>query len=219
MLKKERIIDLLRKVRKTAFLSLSSKLEKELKECHSLLDLGCGQDSPIGYLSRSFYSVGVDIFQPYVEESRKKGIHNEYILADVTRIKFKPRSFDGVIAHNLLEHLPKEEGRKLLPKMESWARKKVIIGVPNGYQPHEAYDGNPYLAHKSSWSAPELRAQGFKVYGMDGWRILRGVYGELKFKPWLFWLLISDITQKVTYYFPGLASSLLAVKEIIKEAQ
>ena len=46
-------------------------LKQELKDCESVLDLGCGPDSPLQYCSNVQHSVGVEAFQPYLEESKK----------------------------------------------------------------------------------------------------------------------------------------------------
>lgn len=100
--------------------------------------------------------------------------------------------------------------------MEKWAKKKVIITTPNGYLWQNGYDNNPLQQHKCGWSVDELKELGFKVYGMNGWKKLRGYKGGIKYKPLLFWTIISDLTQKLTYHFPNLAFQLFAVKEIEK---
>ena len=46
-------------------------LKQELKDCESVLDLGCGPNSPLQYCSNVQLSVGVEAFQPYLEESKK----------------------------------------------------------------------------------------------------------------------------------------------------
>ena len=46
-------------------------LKQELKDCESVLDLGCGPNSPLQYCSNVQHSVGVEAFQPYLEESKK----------------------------------------------------------------------------------------------------------------------------------------------------
>jgi len=46
-------------------------LKQELKDCQSVLDLGCGPDSPLQYCTNVQHSVGVEAFQPYLEESKK----------------------------------------------------------------------------------------------------------------------------------------------------
>jgi len=83
-----------------------------------VLDLGCGRSSPIRYCPVS-YSVGVELFEPYLEESKKMKIHNEYILADIRKVEFKPKSFDCVLALDGLEHLTKKEGLSLI-KVSRW---------------------------------------------------------------------------------------------------
>ena len=49
-----------------------SVLKKELKDCQSVLDLGCGPDSPLQYCKNIKLSIGVEAFQPYLDESQKK---------------------------------------------------------------------------------------------------------------------------------------------------
>ena len=47
--------------------------------CDSLLDVGCGEESPIHLFSSELkYSVGVDSHQPSIDRSRAAGIHTEY---------------------------------------------------------------------------------------------------------------------------------------------
>jgi len=188
-------------------------LKKELSNCNTVLDIGCGYNSPIQYCDVSF-SVGVELYEPYLQESKKKGIHNQYIKADIRRIEFKPKSFDAVVALDVLEHLIKEEGYKLIKKMEKWSRKKIFIIMPNGYLWQNGYDNNPLQEHKSGWSAKELEKLGFKVFGINGWKELRGYRGEIKYKPTLLWTIISNLTLKITYRYPKYAFQLLAVKQL-----
>lgn len=192
-------------------------LRKELHGCSTFLDLGCGCNSVLARthsLSTGTFSVGVEIFEPYLQESRRKQIHSHYIQADVRMIEFKPKSFDAVVAIELLEHLTKDEGTELLNKMKGWARKKIIITTPNGYISQGSYDGNPAQEHKSGWGVDELKGHGFRVFGMNGWKRLRGPQGVIRYKPTFLWTRVSDVTQKITYYYPGIAFQLLAVKQV-----
>jgi hypothetical protein len=207
------LIEVLSPLYKRLFPGLIENLKKELASCDTVLDLGCGYSSAIQYCNVPF-SVGVELFEPYLEESIKKGIHNQYIKADVTRMEFTHKSFDAVIALNLLEHLTKQEGAELLSKMESWATKKVVVFTPNGYIWQNAYDDNALQEHRSGWSADEFRELGYKVYGMNGWKRLRGHRASIKHKPTFLWGRISDLTQKITRRCPNQAFQLLAIKEI-----
>jgi len=187
-------------------------LKKELSDCSSVLDLGCGYNSPIQYCNISF-SVGVEMFDSYLAESKKKKIHNEYIKNNILDVDFPPKSFDAVLCLEVLEHLTKEEGIKLINKMEKWAKKKIIITTPNGYLYQDGYDNNPLQEHKSGWNVDDFKKLGFNVFGINGWKKLRGYKGEIKFKPKIFWIIISDITQKVVYYYSSKAFQLFAIKK------
>ncbi len=98
--------------------------------------------------------------------------------------------------------------------MEKVARKRVIIFTPNGFLPQEVFDGNVRQFHKSGWSVEEMRALGFRVTGIMGWKFLRGKKGSLKFSPKTFWSLLSTLSQKWVRKRPGWAFQLLCVKEV-----
>jgi 2-polyprenyl-3-methyl-5-hydroxy-6-metoxy-1,4-benzoquinol methylase len=134
-------------------------LKRELKDCNSVLDLGCGPDSPSKNCNAR-YSVGVDVFGPYVKASKDKRIHDEYIISDIRHLNFKPNSFDAVFLIEVLEHLTKKDGEMLLQKAETWARKKVIFSSPNGYFPQFDINGNPFSRHLSGWEVKEIRGRG-----------------------------------------------------------
>jgi SAM-dependent methyltransferase len=208
---------LIRHIYRFFFPSVTKYIQKELAGCQTVLDLGCGKgfDSPLEGLPLS-YTLGVDIFEPYLEKCQQMKIHSDYIRADIREIEFKDSSFDAVLMLEVLEHFTKEEGRRLLDKSSSWAKKKVIITTPNGYIWLDMLDGNPFQKHISGWSMEELRGLGFNVTGLLGWKKLRGHQGRPQYKPVLLWEVTSDLTQKVTRHYPGLSSRLLAVKIVDK---
>jgi SAM-dependent methyltransferase len=188
-------------------------LKKELEPLFSVLDIGCGDNSPLRYCKVA-RSVGVDIFEPAVQESRKRGIHDNYIIADAAKLEFKDRSFDVVVLFEVLEHLNKEEGRMLLEKAEKWAVKKVIISCPNGYSSQPERYGNPYQAHRCGWDIEEITTHGYLPYGMVGlrWKPGRFLFFPLAF--WVFWVVISVALQKLTYRHPKLAFEICYVKNL-----
>lgn len=190
-------------------------LRKELIGCNTILDVGCGKNSQIQYLN-VYYSVGVDIFEPYLQESKEKKIHNKYIKTDITRIKFKSNSFDAVLCTEVIEHLTKEEGTELIKKMKKWARKKVIITTPNGYKLQGTTHNNIFQKHKCGWNTKELRKLGFKVYGRRGWKGFKNIKGNdgmIKYKPILLWIILLDLTEKITHNYPNQACNLLAISK------
>ena len=115
----------------------------------------------------------------------------------------------------VLEHLTKKEGYELIKKMESIAKRKIIISTPNGFLPQEEHDSNKLQIHKSGWTVDEFKNLGYKVEGIGGLKILRkGEKTEFKYGPRILNLIFSNLTQKITYRFPRLAFELFAVKKL-----
>ena len=198
-------------------------LKQELKDCESVLDLGCGPDSPLQYCSNVQHSVGVEAFQPYLEESKKKQIHSEYVSKKIGNLDFEENSFDAVIMLEVIEHLEEQEGLEVLKKLEKWARKKVIISTPNGFFPQKVVDNNPMQVHLSGWDVEKMESLGFmKICGLAGLKHLRAeidhdsmdaeLFISMKYKPKFFWFMIATLSQILTYRLPKLAFGLFCVK-------
>jgi len=188
-------------------------LEKELRNCHSILELGCGRSSPLKYLRAGHYKVGIDLYDPYLIESKKAKIHDRYIKANILKVNFKNNSFDAVVLLDVIEHLTKEEGTSMIKKMERWAKKRIVIFTPNGFITQEEYDKNKLQLHKSGWNANEFKNRGFRVYGINGWKFLRGFRARIRFYPKILWEIISNLTQIFTYKHPESAFQLFCTKE------
>ncbi len=198
------------------FPSFAKELEEAVSGCQSILDVGCGSDSRIKAFSQSLYSVGVDIYKPNIEKSRQQRIHNKYYVMDVLEIgkRFKPRSFDCVIAIDVIEHLPKPDGLKLMKAMERIAKKKIVIFTPNSFLNQGEHGGNPWMTHKSGWTVDEMRQKGYKVLGINGWKPLRGEIAKIRYHPVLLWTIISEISQYLVKNIPKHAFQMLCIKEI-----
>lgn len=189
-------------------------LNRELRGCKSVLELGCGKNSPLRHVKKKWHAVGVDLFEDAINESKTRSIHDEYVIGDVLNVDFKERSFDAVIALDLIEHLKKEEGYKLLEHMQKFARKKVIIFTPNGFLEQGVLENNPFQQHHSGWSAQEMQKRGFRVYGVNGLKFLRGERARIKYSPKIVFEAISIISQIFTYFFPSHSFQIFCVKRI-----
>lgn len=191
------------------------ELEKAASGCKTLLDVGCGENSPVRHFSQKIHSTGVDAFEPSIRKSRQAGIHDRYCRMDILEIgkRFKPNSFDCALASDVIEHLTKAEGLKLLRVMERIAIKKVVVFTPNGFLPQGEFGNNPWQRHRSGWTDDEMKSMGYTVTGINGWKPLRGAYACVKFRPRLFWSFISDLTQVFTRGHPKRAFQILCVKE------
>ncbi len=76
--------------------------------------------------------VGIDIFKSYLDEAKGKGVYQELILGDVRHLPLKDKSFDVVICMEVLEHLEKVDGEKLLGELERVAKRQVLLSTPVG---------------------------------------------------------------------------------------
>lgn len=198
-------------------------LKRELKDCKSVLDVGCGPSSPLQYCQNIEYSVGVEPFLPYLNESKKKKIHTKYLNKRAEDLSFPDDSFDAIIMLEVLEHLPKKTGREILKKVEKWAKKKIIISTPNGLLPQKKIDENPWQQHLSGWSVKDFRQLQYHVYGLAGLKFLRkesesetmnaSLLTPIKYRPKPLWFLVITVSQLFVYFLPNLAFELFCVKE------
>lgn len=182
-----------------------------------MLDVGCGSDSPLARLEGPVgTSVGVDIHEGDLRECRRRGIHDHHAVLDVQMLRtaFRPRSFDCALASDLIEHLEESAGYELISAMEELARRRVIVLTPNGFLEQPPDPDNPWQEHVSGWTVDEFERLGYRVLGVNGWKPLRTMYAEIRFRPLPLWDRVSVLTQPVTERRPRRAFQLLAVKDL-----
>lgn len=188
------------------------------KESKSILDVGCGKGEPMKFINRNqqFHTVGVDIFEPYIDLCKEQQIHDKYLVCDICDLPFAKKSFDTVLCMEVLEHLDKEDGEKLLRDIERIARKQVVLTTPVGNYEQEVFDDNLHQEHKYIWSPCEMKEQGYKTIGI-GMRNLGGKSGIQSPLPGFlhpfvnfFWVLAGP----VVYFAPGLAGDMVCIKKV-----
>jgi hypothetical protein len=182
-----------------------------------LLDVGCGESSPVQHFAAEIpHRIGVDAHAPSIELSRQRGIHNDYRVMDMLAIGegFGARSVDCVVALDVIEHLEKADGYRLLDMIEEIARKRVVVYTPNGFVPQPAEPGNEWQLHRSGWTATEMRERGYRIIGVGGWKQLRGPYALPKWRPRFFWERLALLTESRFESRPDCAFQVLCVKQI-----
>jgi len=207
--------------------TLDNCLQEELKDCQSVLDLGCGSRSPLIHIKHLKDSLGVEVYPPYLKASQKQKIHHRYLKENILNLDLAPKSFDAVILIEALEHLNKKDGLTILKLASTWARKKVILSTPNGYFPMGEVDQNPHQKHLSGWTPSQLDKLGFKVRGVSGLKALYtninhtpslinsdNNYYNIKYHPQAIFYYLNGIFQIFSYYHPKSAFGLFAVKSL-----
>ena len=168
------------------------------------------------YIRKDIKSVGLDAYEPNISKSRNKRIHSDYVLGSFERLEeyFDENSYDCVLANDVIEHLEKEDALIFLEKLLKIASKKVIIFTPNGFLPQEPYDGNKWMEHKSGWDIDEMKVLGFKVFGINGLKYIRGERCKIKYRPAIFWKVISAFTQLFTHRWTKYANQIFCIREL-----
>jgi cyclopropane fatty-acyl-phospholipid synthase-like methyltransferase len=179
---------------------------KEIPEgTASLLDVGCGRGF-IGALCRVYRDpstlVGIDVFSPYLESCKKNGLYDEVLRVDLSKsaLPFRNRAFEVATGIEVLEHLTREIGLRMLDEIERVAT-HVVLTTPGQFFVQQSYDANPSQRHLSHWSPRELEARGFTARGVGSLSLLRR------------WPALATALGPLTFPFPQLSSMFLCVRD------
>lgn len=194
-------------------------LKRHILGQHTVLELGAGRNSYIKQAASSIKVTAIDLFEPSIQYAKENKIYDFYINGDVNDLMkyFPKKSFDSVVAFDLIEHLTKEDGFRLIENMITVAKQKVIIYTPNGFQPQSAHDNNPFQEHISGWNYDEMINLGFEVHGINGHRDLRKMFANPTIKPAVLGTFISNMSILYLKLIKreDLSFSILCIKNIL----
>jgi len=191
-------------------------LKRDLADCESILELGCGSNSPILQIGYGDKTDAVDIWQPYVTKHKRNKSYRRCWRRDIMAMDIPANAYDAVVICDVLEHLSRAEviDSDLFGKIEGCARKKVIIFTPNGFIENDEVDGDPYQAHISQWKPGDYEKRGYKVVGATGLIYLFGKASLPKYRPYSVCAIVGMLTKPLVYLYPKLAWHSYAVKEL-----
>jgi len=142
------------------------------------LDVGCGcgkwgfllkrhRDPAVG---GRIYVAGVDLRESSVNALRAGSMYDEVKVADACELPFQDKSFDTVIACEVIEHLAPGKGSGLMRELRRVARQCVIVSTPNNAGLRKGADA--YEDHNSSYTFRDFKMLGFtQVIGLGQWRL------------------------------------------------
>lgn len=178
----------------------------------TLLDIGCGPDSLVRY-NNLILKTGLDAWKPSIKQARSNNTHQELIECKFEEIskKLGNKEYDFIIAIDFIEHLDKEAGEQLIKYMKEHCRIGAAIYTPNGFLYQPSLESGDFQLHKSGWIADDFKSHGFKVAGGAGLKFLRKEFHQIKYRPMVFWQMISYLSQILfTNKHPKYASALWA---------
>jgi hypothetical protein len=140
------------------------QLKKYLIKTDIVFDVGCGIKPQTFFIPRVHicvepFSQYRDIVKPFFPNPSHFIFLKEYAL-DAMRV-MDDNSVDTVFMIDVIEHLEKEDGLKLLQEADRIARKQIVVFTPLGFYPMHfkdknqkdawGLDGNDVQEHKSGW--------------------------------------------------------------------
>ena len=201
-----------------------------------ILDLGCGFGH-WGDLVDTHWAVhhmedrpsitGVDVHEGNLVFTQRRKVYDALVCAEVLEFLMTQadKSFDTILAMEILEHNPREWGTTLLKEMERVASKRLIISTPNYSDLRPGDIGptgipNPHNAHVSVWHSSELRALGYRIMGVRmNWKNERGGAFINRLLAKLRWFgernpTLKDVANMWVHRHPATAMYILCWKDL-----
>lgn len=166
---------------KITFRYLSQVLPAEV------LDAACGNGVFTNMLLETFPGVKVVAFDR--SEAALRYVKSEKYVADINKMPFSDQSFDCVIAHDVIEHLPVGIYEQALKELARVAKRHIIIAVPHDEKVLERSTQCPqckatfnYDLHMRSFSKETMRSlfknEGFVCRQIDTCDTITQYYGQ-----------------------------------------
>lgn len=148
--------------------ALLQSIGAHIAPCVSALDVGCGI-RPQNLVEPDIH-IMLEPFDEYVEILRYKYDGNPRCIVlqgdfGTLMPHFSDKSIDSVFLLDLIEHLEKEDGFRLLAEAERVAKRQVVVFTPLGFMPqhYEAGEldgwglgGATFQEHRSGWTPEDF---------------------------------------------------------------
>ncbi len=155
-----------------------------LRDTDRVLDVGCSVGTGSVVLDER-RTCGVDIHLDSLRTARAACRRGPVICADVVSLPFADGSYDIVVALDVLEHLDPDTGSRFIAELLRVSARDLIVLTPSGFDPQPAQPDQPWMEHRSGWTADQLEGWGLRVQGWGGPKALRiaGSGGQFRFGP------------------------------------
>lgn len=207
--------------------TLSDRVGQKLGPGDTVLDVGCGTGAFAQSLTyakrfRSRSVVGLDAHLPSLLKARSQGIYRDVVRGDVTRLPFRDCSFEIALCAEVIEHLRKDDGFRLVHELERVATKRTVLTTPNGFVPYRSLlhdpfqEGNPLSIHLSGWEPEELKGFGYRISG-NGLALIWGRRGVIFKAPAIFRPFVvatSYALNPIAAGMPRIAAGLICWKDL-----
>jgi SAM-dependent methyltransferase len=130
---------------------------ERLPDKSKVLELGCGAGVPTTRaLAHRLDVTGVDVSRRQLDLARRNVPTARFVCADMTRLAWRPESFDAVAAFYSIIHVPRDEHLQLFQDIVRWLRPGGLfvgtLGLSDTPAGHEA----DWLGVPMFWSSYDL---------------------------------------------------------------
>ena len=155
--------------------SLCDELISQLKPNSKILDLGCGVGLPFDkYLSNKNLSVtGIDISERHIELAKKNVKSAKYLVGDFFSKDIKGK-FDAIVSFFAIFHIPRNEHKKLMNKINSLLKKSGYILLTLGANSMKCAVNPDFVGAPMAWSSYSVE-NNKKLISNAGFEILMAV--------------------------------------------
>jgi len=115
------------------------------KDTSSILEVGCGNGIIINEIAKSKFAVGLDF-----SNTALKYVNREKVMGDCVNLPFAAKTFDMVIAAEVLEHLDQRTLNNTLLELQRVAKRYILVSVPFREKPWETFVKCGHCGHAYS---------------------------------------------------------------------
>lgn len=153
------------------YLIVLNKIINKLPKNSKVLDAGCGAGIPVSkFLSKKFKVIGIDISSRMLKLAKKNVPNAKFKKISLTKIKFRPQTFDLICSFFSLFHVKKEKIPTVLKNFYKSLRNNGYLIVALGESKKEKEEFLNFLGEKIYYaSTPKeklekiLKKLGFKL--------------------------------------------------------
>jgi len=139
----------------------------QIMNSEPILDCGCGYGGWAIMITEKLglkQIIGVDVWKPYLLIAHQTRCYDDTILASGAHLPFRDDVFKQTLCIEVLEHLGKKDGYKLLNEINRVSQGPIILTVPNGWVATENKVRSE--VHISAWANEDLEKYGYDLIQM-----------------------------------------------------
>ncbi|MFA5050345.1 MAG: class I SAM-dependent methyltransferase [Candidatus Micrarchaeia archaeon] len=132
------------------------KFSKQLPKGSNVIDLGCGAGIPVTkfLINKKYTVIGIDFAGGMIKLAKKNVPKAKFIEMDITKMNFKPNSFDGAVSFYAIIHIPRQKHAGVYKNLHKILKPNAIMLINacgtdiNGWEGYE----RDYLGVPMFWS-------------------------------------------------------------------